>query len=233
LPITTEMPIQQATAALADASRQAAAVVVGNRGLGGFTGCSSAPSVVQLAAHAASPVVVVRRTDRPDGPEAGRVTVGVDGSHDAERALQFAFEQASFRGTGLTAVHTYLWPTSTGPGDLLPLVYDQDNLRDEERRALAESVTGWASKYPDVDVRNSTVRGRASAVLTELSAGAERPKMPARQREEPAPGPMHRVSGSTRQRLVRIAARTRIARRRHRRLASSVGMSVRSARPSG
>ncbi|GAA2574822.1 universal stress protein [Dactylosporangium fulvum] len=173
LDVSTDMPIQQAAAALVAASRRAATVVVGNRGLGGFTGLLLGSVGVELAAHAACPVVVVRHTDRPPGPEAGRVLVGIDGSHDAERALQFAFEQASFRGIELTAVQAYLRPGTTGPGDLLPLVYDEEILQDDELRVLAESVTGWIEKYPDVDVRRAVVRGRAAGVLTELSAGAD------------------------------------------------------------
>ncbi|WP_432843972.1 universal stress protein [Dactylosporangium sp. CA-092794] len=171
--ISTDMPVQQAAAALVDASRDADVTVVGHRGLGGFTGLLVGSVGIELAAHAASPVVVVRHADRPAGPEAGRIVVGVDGSHDADRALRFAFEQASFCGVGLTAVHAYLYPEQTEPGELLPLVYDQDDLRDEERRALAESITGWAGKYPDVDVRRAVVRGRSAAVLNDLSAGAE------------------------------------------------------------
>ncbi|GAA2631379.1 universal stress protein [Dactylosporangium fulvum] len=173
LDVSTDMPMQQATAALVDASRHAATVVVGNRGRGGFTGLLLGSVGVELAAHAACPVVVVRHEDRPHSADAGRVLVGVDGSHDAEHALRFAFEQASFRGVGLTVVHAYQWPVSTGPGDMIPLVYDEEGLQDNERRALAESVTGWIGKYPDVDVRRAMVRGQPAAVLAELSAGAE------------------------------------------------------------
>ncbi|WP_238012284.1 universal stress protein [Dactylosporangium sp. AC04546] len=173
LEVSTEVPVKQPTAALVEASRHACAVVIGNRGLGGFTGLLLGSVGIQLAAHASCPVVVVRQADRPAGAEAGRVVVGVDGSHDAARALAFAFEQASFRGVGLTAVQAYRWPSSTGPGDLMPLVYDPAELRDDEDRALAEAIGGWAGKYPDVDVRRAAASGRPAEVLTELSAGAE------------------------------------------------------------
>ncbi|MET7423675.1 universal stress protein [Dactylosporangium sp. NPDC005555] len=173
LPITTATPFEPAGAALVHASEWAGTVVVGNRGLGGFSGLLLGSVGVQVATHAACPVVVVRPGDTTDAGEADRVVVGVDGSHDADRAMRFAFEQASFRGVGLTAVHTYIWPDATGPGDMLPLVYDTDDLLDDERRALAESICGWADKYPDVDVRRRTVRGGAAMVLKRLSHGAE------------------------------------------------------------
>ncbi|MEV4138835.1 universal stress protein [Dactylosporangium sp. NPDC049742] len=173
LPITTETPCEPAGAALVHASAWAGTVVVGSRGLGGFGGLLLGSVGAQVAAHAAGPVVVVRRGEPADAVEAGRVVVGIDGSHDAEHALRFAFEQASFRGVGLTTVHTYRWPESTGPGDMLPLVYDTEDLLDDERRALAESVCGWADKYPDVDVRRRTVRGAPAPILRRLSHGAE------------------------------------------------------------
>ncbi|MDG6105929.1 universal stress protein [Dactylosporangium aurantiacum] len=175
VPVTTATALEPAATALVKASQRADVVVVGSRGLGGFSGLLLGSVGVQLAAHAACPVVVIRSAAGDDdaGPEAGHVIVGVDGSHNADRAMRFALEQASFRGAGLTAVHTYVWPDTTGPGDMLPLVYDRADLRDDERRALAESVAGWADKFPDVEVRQSTVRGGAAAVLTRLSRGAE------------------------------------------------------------
>lgn len=174
VPVTTTLAVEPAATALLHAAQHADSVVVGSRGLGGFTGLLLGSVGVQLAAHAPCPAVVVRRAgeDSP-GPEAGRVVVGLDGSHEADRAMRYALEQASFRGVGLTAVHTYMWPDTTGPGDMMPLVYDRADLRDDERRALAESVAGWADKFPDVEVRQSTVRGGAAGVLTRLSHGAE------------------------------------------------------------
>jgi nucleotide-binding universal stress UspA family protein len=173
LRITTATVLDTSVPALLDASRHATEVVVGSRGLGGFTALLVGSTGVQLAAHATCPVVIVRHDGRPDGSNTGRVVVGIDGSHNADDALGFAFEQAAFRNTGLTAVHAYRWPPAGDPGDLLPLLYDQDDLRDDERRVLAESLAGWREKYPDVDVRLDIVVGRAGAVLAKASAGAQ------------------------------------------------------------
>ncbi|MEV6931798.1 universal stress protein [Dactylosporangium sp. NPDC051485] len=173
LEVSTDVQVQPPAAALVAASERACTVVVGNRGLGGFTGLLLGSVGVQLAAHAACPVVIFRRADRPAGHEAGRVVVGVDDPHEATHALRFAFEQASYRGAGLTAVHAYQWPAVIGPIDVLPLAYDPDDLRAEERRTLVRSMSEWAGKYPGVDLRHTVVQGRAGAVLTELSAGAQ------------------------------------------------------------
>ncbi|WP_433088213.1 universal stress protein [Dactylosporangium sp. CA-052675] len=171
--ITTSMRPDPPTVALLRASAHACEVVVGSRGHGGFAGLLLGSVGVQVAAHAPCPVVVVRRADRPDGSEAGRVVVGIDGSHDAGDALGYAFEHASAAACGLTAVLAYRWPGSiTRPDDLLPLTYEAADLTAEEQRTLAESVAGWREKFPDVDLRTNAVRGRAAAVLVELSAGA-------------------------------------------------------------
>jgi nucleotide-binding universal stress UspA family protein len=172
LTITTAMPIGQAAAALVEASRHGSLVVVGSRGLGGFTGLVVGSVGVQLAAHARTPVVVVRTSTVAAGPSAGQVVVGVDGSPHSAQAIEFAFDQAAFLGTGVVAVHAYRWPEHDARGEMLPLVYDTNGLASEENRMLAESLAGWREKYPDVPVTRKLVRGRPGAALVAESAGA-------------------------------------------------------------
>ncbi|MGI5176216.1 universal stress protein [Dactylosporangium sp. CA-152071] len=169
--LTTATRPEPASVALLDTARTAAEVVVGSRGHGGFAGLLLGSVSTQVAMHAPCPVVVVRHLDRPPGPEAGRVVVGVDGSHDAGDALRFAFEHAASCGAGLTAVLAHRRAGSAGrPDD--PLIVDADDVGEDVHRTLAESTAGWREKYPDVDFRTITVRGRASAVLVDRSAGA-------------------------------------------------------------
>ncbi|MER7273785.1 universal stress protein [Dactylosporangium sp. NPDC000244] len=173
LRITTEIVADRPVPALLNAARNASVLVVGNRGLGGFAALLVGSTGVQLAAHAECPVVIVRRPDRPDGPEAGRVVVGVDGSHDAEHALRFAFEQAAFRDTGLTAVHGYWLPVRVEAGGITAVAYDEDEVREERRRVVSESLAGWRENYPDVDVRLNVVPRLAGGALSDAAAGAE------------------------------------------------------------
>ncbi|MGW3622511.1 universal stress protein [Streptomyces sp. NPDC000880] len=136
-------------------SRTAALVVVGSRGLGGFTGLLLGSVAVHLAAHAQCPVLVVRGRPSP----AGEVLLGVDGSPAGATAVGFAFNEASLRGAELTALHTWNdWtgPVTGAPGDMAPLVYDAGMLRDEEARLLAEAVSGQRSNGRG---RSSTGRG--------------------------------------------------------------------------
>jgi nucleotide-binding universal stress UspA family protein len=158
-----------ATAVLLGEARDAALVVLGNRGLGGFAGLLLGSVAVQVSAHANCPVLVVRGESRADGP----VVVGVDGSALSQEAVRFAFEEAAWRGAELVAVHAWLYPTPVGPGDILPLVYDLDAFRDEEERTLAEAVAGWSERYPEVTVRQLLVRGSPARALVEESRTAQ------------------------------------------------------------
>ncbi|SCL46489.1 Nucleotide-binding universal stress protein, UspA family [Micromonospora citrea] len=158
-----------ATPVMLDESREAALMVLGHRGLGGFAGLLIGSVTVQVSAHALCPVLVVRGEERADGP----VLVGVDGSECSMEAVGFAFEEASRRGAPLLAVQAWLYPTPVGPGDILPLVYDLDAYAAEQERTLAESLAGFAERYPDVPVRHRLVRGTPARVLVEESKAAQ------------------------------------------------------------
>ncbi|MBQ1051055.1 universal stress protein [Micromonospora sp. C51] len=167
--VTGEVVDGAASTVLLAEARDAALVVLGNRGLGGFAGLLLGSVAVQVSAHADGPVLVVRGESRADGP----VVVGVDGSELSREAVRFAFEEAAWRGTDLVAVHAWLYPTPAGPGDILPLVYDLDAFRDEEERLLAEAVAGWSERYPEVPVRRRLVRGSPGRALVEESRTAQ------------------------------------------------------------
>ncbi|WP_405110721.1 universal stress protein [Micromonospora sp. NBC_01405] len=150
-------------------SRDAALLVLGSRGLGGFAELLVGSSAVQVSARADCPVLVVRGEARADGP----VVVGVDGLALSTEAIGFAFEEAALRNTDLVAVHSWLYPTPVGSGEVLPPAYDVDALVEEEERALAEAVAGWSERYPQVRVRRRLVQGAAARMLVEESASAQ------------------------------------------------------------
>jgi nucleotide-binding universal stress UspA family protein len=166
--VTTEVSSDLPGRALLTASRTAATVVVGSRGAGGFVGLLLGSVAEQVAAHASCPVVVVRPAPVPGGP----VVVGVDGSPGSRAALRYAAEHASARGVILRAVHAWRWPVSSGPGDQVPLVYDQEALAVEEDRVLAEALAGLDEDFPDLPVERRLVRGRAVPALVDAAADA-------------------------------------------------------------
>jgi nucleotide-binding universal stress UspA family protein len=167
--VTGEVVDGSAAPVLLHESRHAALLVLGHRGLGGFTGLLVGSVAAQVAAHAECPVVIARAADRPDGP----VLVGVDGSPLSDLAIGFAMEEAAMRGSDVVAVHAWRHPLSTGPGDMLPVVFDIDALEADEDRLLAESLGGWCERYPDVRVTHRLVRGRAAGVLVAESGQAQ------------------------------------------------------------
>ncbi|NJC73533.1 universal stress protein [Planosporangium thailandense] len=167
--VTGETVVGGAAGTLLEESRSAALVVVGDRGLGGFTGLLVGSVAVQLTAHATSPVLVAHGRADP----AGDVLVGVDCSAANEPAIGFAFEEAALRGVAVTALHAWTHPVRGEPGDMLPLVYDAADVEAEEDRALAEALAGWRDKYPDVPVHRRLVRGATRQALIEASGSAQ------------------------------------------------------------
>jgi nucleotide-binding universal stress UspA family protein len=164
---STGLPV----AVLVAESARAELVVLGDRGLGGFTGLLVGSVSVALTAHACCPVVVVRGPE-PDrmAPRSEPVVVGVDGSPEGEAAVAFAFEAAALRGVPLVAVHTWL-DVLVDP-TMAPLI-DWDVIEAEEREVLAERVAGWTEKYPDVDVRRLVTRDRPAHALVQESGRAQ------------------------------------------------------------
>jgi nucleotide-binding universal stress UspA family protein len=81
----------------------AALLVVGNRGLGGFTGLLLGSTGIAVSARARCPVVVVRGNERGGDP----VVVGIDGSTNTDTVLARAVDEASLRGAGLLLVHAF------------------------------------------------------------------------------------------------------------------------------
>lgn len=156
LRVETEVVSGSPGAVLVRASRDAALVVVGSRGLGGFAGLLLGSVGTQLAAHSAAPVIVMRppndRGTLGSAPSPAPVVVGVDGIPESTAALGFAFEEASARQAGLVA--TYAWwmlpPSALGPDS--PRQYDLGEAEEAARRMLAEAVAGWRDQYPDVEV---------------------------------------------------------------------------------
>ncbi|TNH29269.1 universal stress protein [Micromonospora orduensis] len=169
LPVTGAVVDGPPTPVLLHAVRDAALLVLGHRGLGGFTELLVGSTAVQVSARADCPVLVVRGEPRADGP----VVVGVDGSAVSTEALGFAFAEAARRDAALVAVHAWQIPTPFVAGEVLPLVYDLDAATAVEERNLAEAVAGWSERYPEVPVRQRLVYGAPARALIEESATAQ------------------------------------------------------------
>lgn len=177
--IRTEILHDAPAHALIKESGNAAMIVVGSRGHGGFRDLLLGSVSLQTATHAHCPVVVVRPRVAPDGDEhhaVGRVLVGVDGSNLSTAAIGFAFEEASLRAVGLTALHAWQPPVVAGEEAFAPVAAQQQDLselRDTQAALLTRSIEPWRTRYPHVDIRELTVQSTASHALIHESAGAE------------------------------------------------------------
>ena len=170
LSITWDEPAYAPAGALVGASGTAATVVVGARGVSATGGVLVGSVSAQLAMHARCPVVVVH--DRPTAPPGAPVIVGVDGSALSTNAISYAFEQASSRGVGLTVVHAWWLQYVEGAPETAVGTPDWQQFAQEEQSLVAESLTGWQDKYPDVAVRRHSVRGLPVEALVRQSENA-------------------------------------------------------------
>ena len=123
-------------------------VVVGCRGRTGhhrrFLGSLS----TGLIHHAHCPVAVVH-DEAPSSLQSARlpVLVGIDGSRASELATAIAFDEASWRGVDLAALH--VWRDSDMSTDV---GMEWSALQSAADRTLAECLAGWQERYPEVTV---------------------------------------------------------------------------------
>ncbi len=153
---------------LIDASKTAQLMVLGAQGHSALGGMLVGSVSQHLTRHAHCPVVVVRGDHCS---EKKRVVVGVDGSEHALRALEFAFDYASWTGSTLVAAHGRGLSMSNGPLALDLSESEAEGL-EEGKRMVAEMTAGLREKYPDVHVEVEVVPMPGVRVLADASAGA-------------------------------------------------------------
>jgi nucleotide-binding universal stress UspA family protein len=169
LDITGEVVAGAPVPVLLAEARHASLVVLGSRGLGGFTGLLVGSVAVQLAAHSPGPVLVARGEQRERGP----VVVGVDGSPTSREALGFALGEAAVRGTELIALNTWWGRLPERTEDELPLVYDASDVEATQASMLSAAVAGQRARFPGVNVRERVRHARAAHALVTASETAQ------------------------------------------------------------
>ncbi|MBP2328793.1 nucleotide-binding universal stress UspA family protein [Kibdelosporangium banguiense] len=168
--LSTHLRSGPAAQRLIEESESAGLVVLGSRGLGGFTGLVIGSVAVALSTHGHCPIVVVRgEEDRAEKP----VVVGVDGSATSEAAVAFAFEEASRLGVPLVALHAWSDLSLYMKFSLPPYGLTWTEAQDEQRRILDEGLAGWREKYRDVEVRLVVTADRPAHSLLEAARDAQ------------------------------------------------------------
>jgi nucleotide-binding universal stress UspA family protein len=168
--IDSELMAGSAAQILLDRGRGATMIVVGAHGSGLLARLPLGSTALQVVTHSTVPVVVVRE---PEPVASHEITVGVDATEAAGPALRFAFEEAAVRKARLCAVHTWAHPSSIGPSDMRPLIYDPIIVTDQERQQLGESLATWREEFPDVEVRCEVVHGRPVRILAGASTRSD------------------------------------------------------------
>ncbi|MFF3409251.1 universal stress protein [Streptomyces sp. NPDC002742] len=183
--LTDEQTEGPATAALLKAADQADLMVLGSRGLSGFTGFLVGSVALDVVAKATRPVVLVRADeqaadervpagDKSPSTDSGYqdVVVAVDLDEACDEVIEFAFEAARLRHARLRAVHAWhaSRPIGLGPGDIGMV---EESWQGEEWLGFLKAVLQvWRDKYPDVEVLETVVEDKPSTALVRAATGA-------------------------------------------------------------
>lgn len=169
LDVHTRLFQGDAVVALRRASETARLTVVGSRGQGRVAGTLLGSVALAITAHGSAPVAVIP-VDGPGWTLAGPVVVGVDGSPTSEAAINFAFEEAAVRSAPLITVHAWTDPRPT-LSDISPI--DVARLAESERVLLAEQLTPWRERFPDVEVISVVTHGKPTPALLDQGQRAQ------------------------------------------------------------
>jgi len=165
--VRTELRIGRPVPSLAELSQSAELVVVGSHGRGAVGRRLLGSVSTGLVHHAHCPVAVIHDQGGPR-PSQAPVVVGIDGSPASELATTIAFEEASWRGVELVALHA--WSDTAMFGIRVP---DWPAVRSEAECVLAERLAGWQDRYPDVNVCRVVVCDHPARQLVEQSDSAQ------------------------------------------------------------
>ncbi|KAB8183934.1 universal stress protein [Nonomuraea phyllanthi] len=146
---------------------EAAATVVGSRGLGGFAGLLLGSVGLGVAGHAVGPVIVVRGTP---AVVQGELVAGLDPEDAVHPAIDYAFEEAQARGARLRIVHAWDLPSTSVVARIPPGL---DFIAQARQGHVHDVLSPWLKRYPDVTVAESVFRGNPIAALCETSARAD------------------------------------------------------------
>jgi len=174
LDVTGQVVAGRAAATLADLSADAALLVVGARGRGGFTGLLLGSVSTHLAAHSVCPVIVIRPEGGPidpyttadltvvelsAAPPPWPVVVGIDGRPESAAAVEFAMDEAAARGAPLVALSAWWMPpvNRLGPVGARPPrrptpPTDAHTVEQDVRQMLIEATADARARHPDVTV---------------------------------------------------------------------------------
>jgi nucleotide-binding universal stress UspA family protein len=153
---------------LIDASEQARMVVAGSRGMGAVGHLLMGSVSTGLVHHAHCPVAVIHAEDASAANQNAPVLLGIDGSPASEAATAWAFDEASWLGVPLVALHVM---SDVG---VFPMLHtDWQKYESQGEEVLAERLAGWQERHPDVHVQRRLECDQPARWLLEESEHAQ------------------------------------------------------------
>ena len=169
LDISSELMIGPPVPTLVELSKDAAMVVVGSHGRGALARRLFGSVSTGLVHHAHCPVAVIPDQDPlMPHPSQAPILVGIDGSRASESAIAIAFDEASWRGVELIALHA--WSDTAMYEFRVP---DWSQVRSDAEELLAERLAGWEERYSDVNVCRVVECDQPARQLLEQSKSAQ------------------------------------------------------------
>lgn len=169
LQVSTRVATEDPRTLLTEAATGASLLVLGARGHGSVVRLLLGSVSAAMAVRPPCPLVIVR----PPRAEADRlpVVVGVDGSDACTGAVGFAFETASWQDRPVEVVYALGVAGSYSYLDL-PSNEQIQQLRSRCELRVAESLAGYAERYPEVAVHRTLSTDSAARALRLTSESA-------------------------------------------------------------
>ncbi|MCY0949927.1 universal stress protein [Streptomyces sp. H27-S2] len=169
LHVTTEFSRSAAVPSLHRAAGIHGTVVIGNRGLGGFTSLMLGSVALKAAAGATTPLAVVRGTHRD--VEMGSVLAGVRDEHDLD-CVRYAACEAELRKASLRLMH--VWNLLQSVGNVVSMLDDIEEISGRHAHRLTAMANLIREEFPDLTVQADVEKNFSVAgALAEASRHAD------------------------------------------------------------
>jgi nucleotide-binding universal stress UspA family protein len=158
--------------ALLAAGQDAAMLVVGARGRGGFASLLLGSVSQRVLHHATCPVAVIRSGQERNAESGeGRIVVGVDGSRNADAALRWAIAEGRRRDASVEVVHAWHMPF-VAPYPYVAAELDTATFEETARETLDQAIRR-ARPTEDDRVSKLVSLSGPSSLLLETAKGAD------------------------------------------------------------